>query len=175
MLRDNRFQLVTLGRLTLVGGGGEEDASLARRRFKLAVLAVLALSRRPIPRDTLLGLFWAETDEAKARHSLSNALSSLRRALGERAITTRDADVALDPDTPLDVDAIEFSDALERRDPGRAVELYGGPFLEGFHVDESPAFEQWVSRERRRLEALFLKACSEHCATLARSRRWQEC
>jgi DNA-binding SARP family transcriptional activator/tetratricopeptide (TPR) repeat protein len=175
MLRDNRFQLVTLGRLTLVGGGGEEDASLARRRFKLAVLAVLALSRRPIPRDTLLGLFWAETDEAKARHSLSNALSSLRRALGERAITTRDADVALDPDTPLDVDAIEFSDALERRDPGRAVELYGGPFLEGFHVDESPAFEQWVSRERRRLEALFLKACSEYCATLARSRRWQEC
>ena len=175
MLRDNRFQLVTLGRLTLVGGGGEEDASLSRRRFKLAVLAVLALSRRPIPRDTLLGLFWAETDEAKARHSLSNALSSLRRALGERAITTRDADVALDPDTPLDVDAIEFSDALERRDPGRAVELYGGPFLEGFHVDESPAFEQWVSRERRRLEAMFLKACSEHCATLARSRRWQEC
>ena len=175
MLRDNRFQLVTLGRLTLVGGSGEEDASLARRRFKLAVLAVLALSRRPIPRDTLLGLFWAETDEAKARHSLSNALSSLRRALGERAITTRDADVALDPDTPLDVDAIEFSDALERRDPGRAVELYRGPFLEGFHVDESPAFEQWVSRERRRLEALFLKACSEHCATLARSRRWQEC
>ena len=85
MLRDNRFRLVTLGRLTLVGGGGEEDASLSRRRFKLAVLAVLALSRRPIPRDTLLGLFWAETDEARARHSLSNALSSLRRALGERA------------------------------------------------------------------------------------------
>ena len=175
MLRDNRFRLVTLGRLTLVGGGGEEDASLARRRFKLAVLAVLALSRRPIPRDTLLGLFWAETDEARARHSLSNALSSLRRALGERAITTRDADVALDPETPLDVDALEFSEALEGRDPGRAIELYAGPFLEGFHVDESPAFEQWVSRERRRLEAMFLKACSEHCATLARSRRWQEC
>ena len=175
MLRDNRFRLVTLGRLTLVGGGGEEDASLSRRRFKLAVLAVLALSRRPIPRDTLLGLFWAETDEARARHSLSNALSSLRRALGERAITTRDADVALDPETPLDVDALEFSEALEGRDPGRAVELYAGPFLEGFHVDESPAFEQWVSRERRRLEALFLKACVEHCATLARSRRWQEC
>ena len=175
MLRDNRFRLVTLGRLTLVGEGGEEDTSLARRRLKLAVLAVLALARRPVPRDTLLGLFWAETDEARARHSLSNALSSLRRALGERAITTRDADVALDPETPLDVDALEFSDALERKDPGRAVELYEGPFLEGFHVDESPAFEQWVSRERRRLEALYTKACAEYCAVLARSRRWQEC
>ena len=57
MLRDNRFRLVTLGRLTLVGAGGEEDASLARRRLKLAVLAVLALARRPVSRDTLLGLF----------------------------------------------------------------------------------------------------------------------
>jgi DNA-binding SARP family transcriptional activator/TolB-like protein len=175
MLRDNRFQLVTLGRLTLVGAGGEEDASLARRRLKLAVLAVLALARRPVPRDTLLGLFWAEHDEGRARHSLSNALSSLRGALGERSITTRDADVALDPDTPLDVDALELAEAIEGRDFARAVELYAGSFLEGFHVDESPAFEQWVSRERRRLESLFLKACVEHCASLARSRRWPEC
>lgn len=174
-MRDNRFRLITLGRLTLVGAGGEEDPSLARRRLKLAVLAVLSLARRPLPRDTLLGLFWAEHDEGRARHSLSNALSSLRGTLGDRSITTRDADVALDPDTPLDVDAIEFTEAIESRDHARAVELYAGPFLEGFHVDESPAFEQWVSRERRRLEASFLKACAEHCASLARSRRWAEC
>jgi DNA-binding SARP family transcriptional activator len=175
MLRDNRFRLVTLGRLTLVGTGGEEDASLARRRLKLAVLAVLALARRPISRDTLLGLFWAEHDEPRARHSLSNALSSLRGALGERSITTRDAEVALDPETPLDVDAVEFIEALENKDFARAVGLYAGSFLEGFHVDESPAFDQWVSRERRRLESLFIKACSEHCGSLARSRRWIEC
>ena len=175
MLRDNRFRLVTLGRLTLVGAGGEEDASLARRRLKLAVLAVLALARRPVSRDTLLGLFWAEHDEARARHSLSNALSSLRGALGERSITTRDAEVAIDSETPLDVDAIAFTDAVENKDFARAVELYEGPFLEGFHVDESPAFEQWVSRERRRLESMFLKACAEHCGSLARSRRWAEC
>src|SRR5688572_26986047 len=175
MLRDNRFRLITLGRLTLVGAGGEEDASLARRRLKLAVLAVLALARRPVSRDTLLGLFWAETDEARARHSLSNALSSLRGALGERSITTRDSDVSLDADAPLDVDAIAFTDAIESKDFTRAVELYDGPFLEGFHVDDSPAFEQWVSRERRRLESMFLKACAEHCASLARSRRWAEC
>jgi DNA-binding SARP family transcriptional activator/TolB-like protein len=175
MLRDNRFRLITLGRLTLVGAAGEEDASLARRRLKLAVLAVLSLARRPMSRDTLLGLFWAEHDEPRARHSLSNALSSLRGALGERSITTRDAEVALDPSAPLDVDAIEFSEAIESKDHGRAVHLYDGPFLEGFHVDDSPAFEQWVSRERRRLEAMFLKACAEHCASLARSRRWVEC
>jgi DNA-binding SARP family transcriptional activator/Flp pilus assembly protein TadD/TolB-like protein len=175
MLRDNNFRLITLGRLSLVGTSGEEDASLARRRLKLAVLAVLALARRPVPRDTLLGLFWAERDESRARHSLSNALSSLRGALGERSITTRDADVALDAAAPLDVDALEFTEAFESRDYARAVDLYAGPFLEGFHVDESPAFDQWASRERRRLEAMFLKASAEHCGSLARSRRWPEC
>src|SRR5688500_18187418 len=175
MLRDNRFRLITLGRLTLVGAGGEEDASLARRRLKLAVLAVLALARRPIPRDTLLGLFWAEHDEPRARHSLGNALSSLRGALGDRSITTRDADVALDPETPLDVDAIEFTEPLAQRDHARAVEPYDGPVPEASHVAESPALAQWVSPERRRLEMMFVKACAEHCASQARPRRWPEC
>lgn len=175
MLRGNRFRLVTLGRLTLVGEAGEEDASLARRRFKLALLAVLAMARRPLSRDSLLEMFWGDQDEARARHSLSNALSSLRRALGQRAITTRDTEVALASELPLDVDALELAAAVESRDYGRAIALYSGPFLEGVHVDDSPAFEQWSSRERRRLEALFVQACAQHCAMLARARRWEEC
>lgn len=175
MLRGNRFRLVTLGRLTLVGEAGEEDASLARRRFKLALLAVLAMARRPLSRDSLLEMFWGDQDEARARHSLSNALSSLRRALGQRAITTRDTEVALASELPLDVDALELAAAVESRDYGRAIALYSGPFLEGVHVEDSPAFEQWSSRERRRLEALFVHACAQHCAMLARARRWDEC
>lgn len=175
MLRDNRFRLITLGRLTLVGGTGEEDASLAKRRFKLALLTVLAMARRPLSRDALLEMFWGDRDEARARHSLSNALSSLRRALGQRAITTRDTDVALATDLPLDVDALELMEAAEARDTARVVDLYGGPFLDGVHVDESPAFDQWIFRERRRLEAVFLQACAQQCGVLARARRWTEC
>lgn len=175
MLRGNRFRLVTLGRLTLIGDGGEEDASLAKRRFKLALLAVLALARRPVPRDVLLEMFWGDQVEARARHSLSNALSSLRGVLGQPSITNRDADVALVSEAPLGVDALDFAEAIEARDSARAVDLYGGAFLAGFYVDESTAFEQWVSRERRRLETLFLKACAQQCESLARGRRWPEC
>jgi DNA-binding SARP family transcriptional activator/TolB-like protein len=175
MLCGNRFRLITLGRLTLVGPGGEEDASLARRRFKLALLAVLAQARRPVTRDALLGMFWAEQDEARARHSLSNALSSLRRALGPRAITTREAEVALATDISFAVDALELIDAAEARDAARVVALYGGPFLDGVYIDGSPAFDQWLSRERRRLERLFVQACAQQCSALARARQWQEC
>jgi DNA-binding SARP family transcriptional activator len=63
MLRDKRFRLLTLGRLTLEGEAGEDDGALARRRSKLAVLAVLAMTRRPMTRDTLIGMFWGEQDE----------------------------------------------------------------------------------------------------------------
>jgi DNA-binding SARP family transcriptional activator/tetratricopeptide (TPR) repeat protein len=175
MLRDNRLRLLTLGRLTLVGSSGEEHESLSKRRRKLALLAVLAMARRPIARDTLVEMFWGAEDEARARHSLSNALSSLRRALGAGAIRSRDADVAVAPDAPLIVDALELADAVEGREFGRAAELYAGPFLEGFFLDDSPSFEQWMSRERRRLEGLFLQACAQECAMLARARRWAEC
>jgi DNA-binding SARP family transcriptional activator/TolB-like protein/predicted Zn-dependent protease len=175
MLRGNRFRLVTLGRLTLLGGAGDEDASLARRRAKLALLAILAMARRPVARDALLELFWGDQDEARARHSLSNALSSLRRTLGPRSITTRDTEVALVPDAPLDVDALDLADAVEAQDYTRALELYAGPFMAGVYVQDSPSFEQWVSRERRRLEALFVQACTRQCAALARSRRWPDC
>jgi DNA-binding SARP family transcriptional activator/tetratricopeptide (TPR) repeat protein len=175
MLRGKRFQLVTLGRLTLIGGDGDEDAALAKRRFKLALLAVLAMARRPVPRDTLVEMFWGDQEESRARHSLSNALSSLRRALGQGAITTRDADVAIAAEVPLDVDALDLARAIENRDFARAAEVYGGPFLNGVYIGESPAFDQWLSGERRRLEALFVQACAPQCATLARTRRWKEC
>src|SRR5687768_17133188 len=174
MLPDKDFRLVTLGRLTLLGAAGEEDASLAKRRFKLALLAVLAMARRPLARDSLLEMFWGAQNEARARHSLSNALSSLRRALGQRAITTLDADVAL-TDVSLEVDALELAAAAEAQDAARVVELYAGPFLDGVYVDDSPAFDQWVFRERRRLEAIFLGACARQCETLARARRWSDC
>jgi DNA-binding SARP family transcriptional activator len=103
--------------------------------------------------------------------SLSNALSSLRRSLGAKAITTRDADVALSPDALLSVDALELAALVECREHARAVELYGGPFLDGCYVDASSTFDQWMSRERRRVEALFLQACSQQCGALARARR----
>ncbi|MFN8582148.1 MAG: BTAD domain-containing putative transcriptional regulator, partial [Gemmatimonadaceae bacterium] len=176
MLPGNRFELITLGRLSLVGDTGEEDASLAKRRFKLALLSVLALARRPVSRERLIEMFWGDQEEARARHSLSNALSSLRRALGQRAISTRDADVSLTSDANLSVDALEFAEAAEGRDFARAAELYGGPFLDGVHLEsETAAFEQWMSRERRRLEALFVQGCAQYAPTLARARRGEEC
>lgn len=180
MMRDNDFRLLTLGRLALLGPSGIEDAELNTRRRKVALLAVLALSGtqgrpRPSSRDRLLEMFWGDQDEARARHSLSDAISHLRRVLGRQAIVTTRAEAALAPDAPLIVDAREFEQAVAHGDYAAAASLYTGPFLDGVHVGGSSSFEQWVSRERARLEELFIKACSQQCTALARARQWDEC
>src|SRR5688500_9632207 len=74
----NSPRLLTLGTLALTGAG---DAPALGPR-KLALLAYLALATRPLTRDRLAELFWGDRDDARARHSLREALSALRRALG---------------------------------------------------------------------------------------------
>ena len=172
---DNAFRLLTLGRLALVGAAGDVDEALNTRRRKVALLAVLALAKRPVSRDALVEMFWGDQDEVRARHSLSDAISHLRRVIGREAITTTRAEAALSPDAPLAVDAVELADAVARREYARAVALYEGPFLDGVYVGGAPSFEQWVARERTRLETLFLQACNKECLALARARRWEEC
>ena len=174
MLPNGRHRLVTLGRLALLGPDGAEEPSLGKQRRKLALLAVLALARRPLARDYLIELFWGEQDESRARHSLSEALSHLRRVLGRDAVTTRQADVALAAATYPMVDAHELARAAAAPDHARVVELYGGPFLDCVYLG-STSFDSWVQRERSRLEALFLQACEARCSALARARQWEEC
>ncbi len=173
-MRTNHLRLITLGRLALVAEPGDEE-SLTKRRRHLAVLAVLALSPRPVGRALLVDMFWGDEEAERARHSLSNALSSLRRLLGASAIATRQSDVSLSVDSRLRVDAIEFASACELSNWGEASGLYSGQFLDGVAVPNSPRFDAWVTRERARFERLYLQACETHCAALAHGGQSAEC
>lgn len=169
------FHLITLGRLGLESAEARDDAGLNRQRRKLAVLAVLALSRRPVSRDLLLEMFWGEQDGTRARHSLSDALSHLRRVLGPGAVSARHAEVSLAPGAPLRVDALEFIRAVEEEDDDSALSLYRGHFLEAVYVGGSPRFEQWVEGEARRLERLFCVTCERRCELLEAGGEWDAC
>ncbi|HEX5181036.1 MAG TPA: BTAD domain-containing putative transcriptional regulator [Gemmatimonadaceae bacterium] len=174
-MSDQTFRLITLGQLALIASDGSEDASLATRRRKLALLAVLATAGRPLSRSVLAETFWGDQHEERARHSLSDALSHLRRVLGRDAIASRQTDVWIAPDCRLSVDALELTAASTARDAARVVQLYGGPFMDGVCVPCSCTFEQWATRERERLERVFLAACDARCFALARARDWDEC
>ncbi|AHG89694.1 transcriptional activator domain-containing protein [Gemmatirosa kalamazoonensis] len=174
--RTGRFRLVTLGRLALLDEDGRDEPSLATRPRKLAVLAWLALrAGRRATRDRLIGVFWGGRDEDRARNSLSDALSHLRRSLGRDALCALADEVLLADGAPLDVDALELTVAAAAGDDERVTTLYAGPFLDGVYVDDAPEFDHWRDRERARLAALFARSASTRCTALARARRWDDC
>src|SRR5688572_13716882 len=143
-MQGGHFRLITLGRLALERSDGHVDerlASLNSRRRKVALLAVLSLARRGVSRDALVEMFWGDQDETRARHSLSDAISHLRRVLGRESIVATRSDIAIAPAAPLVVDAVELAaSAVGTREVSesadaliaateRTVTLYAGPFL----------------------------------------------
>jgi DNA-binding SARP family transcriptional activator/predicted ATPase len=152
-----------------------------------SLLAYLILHRhRPQPRDRLIGLFWGDRPERKARHSLSTALWHIRHCLTHQGCILSDSHtVQFDPQSDLWLDVEEFQ-VLSSSVSGyptlkpeterlqRAVALYRGDFLDGFYDD-------WIINERYRLEALFVEALvrlmvghetgGEHQAALATALR----
>lgn len=99
-------------------------------------------------RDRLVGLLWPEIDQAHARGALRKAVYVVRGALGEDAIRSRgDEEVAASADS-LWCDVAEFTEAAESNRLARALELYRGELLPGFHLPECEEFERWLDEER---------------------------
>jgi len=149
-----------------------------------ALLAYLAVEAdRPHRREALVGLLWPDWPERSARANLRNALAKLRRAIGDRAanpsflLVTRDTvQFNRASDYWLDVQAFaERVEAASTHQPGikrarhpleEAVNLYRGPFLEGFALQDSAAFDDWSLLVRERLHRQALDALCRlagHC------------
>ncbi len=150
--------------LSLFGGaylGGGETPLTGRivQRRRLALLALLASSRdRPVSRDKLIAYLWPESGATSARHSLSDSVHVIRKAVGEEAILAERDDLRLDP-AALTCDVWDFEAALEAGDLERAVGLYAGPFLDGFFIGrDSLEFESWAASERDRLARAYMGA-----------------
>jgi DNA-binding SARP family transcriptional activator/predicted ATPase len=153
------------------------DLSTDKARALLAYLAVEA--DRPHRRDALAGLLWAESPHTKALQSLRQALSGLRRALGDTdhavpfLLVSRET-VQFNPDADFWLDVAECTalSAASRAHAHRQVarclpcmrrmeemaRLYGGSFLGGFFLADSTAFEEWASLRREHLQRLVMEA-----------------
>ncbi|NLS78164.1 MAG: hypothetical protein GXY76_12985 [Chloroflexi bacterium] len=147
-----------------------------------ALLAYLAVEAdRPHRREALASLLWPERPESNARQSLSQALSALRRTLGDQAasppfllVTPQTLQFNPDSDHWLDVavyrellsacqrhkhaSVADCDECLERLH--EAAALYGGTFLSGFSLPDSAEFEEWVARQRERLHQTLMESLS---------------
>ncbi|MCC7362125.1 MAG: tetratricopeptide repeat protein [Anaerolineales bacterium] len=131
-----------------------------------ALLAYLAVTRRPHQREALAGLLWGERAEADARNNLRQALSNLRQLLAPFLMITRDS-VALDPSAAVGVDVLAFEEHFRAGGGApltpagaarlsEAAALYQGDFLAGLAVRDAPEFEDWMLAQRSRLRELAL-------------------
>jgi TolB-like protein/Flp pilus assembly protein TadD len=108
-------------------------------------------------RARIASLLWADRAESQARGSLRQTLSELRRALGSEyadALGSSAETVELDG-ARIECDVVRFEALLARGDRAaleEAVALHRGPFMEDLELRED-AFDEWLMRERRRLEA----------------------
>lgn len=119
----------------------------------LALLVYLALSPgRRRSREHLMGLFWGESTQDRARGALNETLRRLRTFLGDQRVLSEGTAVVLH-DEGLAVDALRVM-TLADRAPHEAVVLLRGEFLEGFNVKRAQELEEWMSAERRRFSTL---------------------
>jgi len=146
--------------LTLLGGfavrSAAGEAVVVPVKKAKALLAYLALHPgRPHSRDKLAALLWGDSEEAQARHSLRQALTSLRKALPgvmPEILAVDGEDLVVTP-AAIAVDVMQFDRLVKEGDRDaleQAVALYQGEFLEGFNP-RAVGFEDWLMGERNRL------------------------
>jgi predicted ATPase/DNA-binding SARP family transcriptional activator len=152
-------------------------------RQTAALLAYLAYHRErpPAARETLIDIFWPESDPDAGRQNLSRALSYLRPPLEPPGVPSGAVIVAdrvtvrLNPDAvTTDVAAFDASLLEAARAAGppaqqealaRAVALYRGPLL-------PTNTDDWVLREREWLAERYFQGLEKLLALLATGADW---
>ncbi len=143
-------QLFLLGGIELRGIPADDADRLLAQSKVVALLAYLALSPpgRHQRRDRLVGLLWPELDQSHARAALRKSVHLVRGALGANALLTRgDEELALTPGS-LWCDAVELQATSDTGRLGRAVDLYRGDLMPGFHLSECADFDAWLEDQR---------------------------
>ncbi|MBK8902967.1 MAG: alpha/beta fold hydrolase [Anaerolineaceae bacterium] len=127
------------------------------RRKARALLAYLAVTQKPHPRETIVALFWPDHDQQQGRADLSRILSNLRTVLGTDYILADRDQVALNEKAALVVDVNHFRHQLGRcretagqemdddwlQNLAAAAACYQADFLAGFTLPDCPAFDEW--------------------------------
>jgi DNA-binding SARP family transcriptional activator/Tfp pilus assembly protein PilF len=176
-----------------------EDA-IARFGVKAAraLLAYLVLhAQAPCRREALAGLLWPDQPERTALQNLRQALSWLRKAIGDQMadppfLNIDRETIQFNPESDYWLDVAAFEELIVTcashdhrrvetctpcmRRLQEAVALYRGDFMSGFSLP-SASFEDWLVAERERLHRLALDvlrdlaACCEQCGEYEQAMR----
>jgi PAS domain S-box-containing protein len=151
-------------RLTTFGGLAFQDRSGAAVKIPTRKTAAMAafLAMQPgkkFRRERLANVFWGDKTDAQARHSLSQALSDLKRILGEDTILSDGQFIQVNVEA-IEADAFDMARLANQRKLEAltvAEQLYQGDFLAGMELEQEE-FDAWMLSERERLRQLAHRA-----------------
>ncbi len=150
----NVIVLRVLGLLEVLAPDQRRLLSVSSQPKRVALLTYLAVSDHGSfkRRDRLLGVFWPEVEEERARHALRQALYVLRQAMGSEVIESRGNEELRLASDRLWCDVTAFERAVADGDHREALGWYAGELLPGFHLEGAREFAHWLDTERTRLE-----------------------
>ena len=176
---DSRLSLLLFGGFELSAGDGRPVPIPVRKAR--ALLAWLAMQPgHDHSRDRLAAFLWSDVGDGRARHSLRQALSALRKAspVISGALAAGHDHIRLERDV-IDVDVLSLERRLDSTPEAAGqwlIENYRGDLLEGMYL-QSPPFDEWLLERREyfrrqvceRFEAALMHALdSKHYADAIR-------
>lgn len=129
--------------------GVDAPRLLTRHKNFTLFLYLVCAGRRGRSQDQLIGVLWPDKAQARARRSVTVAISTLRGCLGPGVIMSEGAQFWIEPAlVGLDIDQLEaLIKAGKWREANDLLPATAG-FLDGFGSDVS-AYEDWLGTERR--------------------------
>ncbi len=163
-VKSNRLGITLFGSLQITSDK-KPIRGIASDKVRGLLVFLAIEADRPHRRDFLAEMFWPNKPRGVARNNLKQAISNLRKVLGDREATppfliiSRD-EIQFNLESPHRFDVNEFSELLEacanhshQEGDGcedceellkQASELYRGEFLAQFTLPDSQAFEEWA-------------------------------
>ena len=135
----------------------------------LAMLYYLTVQGQPVPRKELEHLFWGPG----SGESLRQALHHLRGLPGAERWLQTGSDVCVQTHSDLKA----FETAVNCEQHRQALEIWptvpasagSSVLLQGFTLESTPAFGDWLEFERARVAMLYLESLERHAFELERS------
>ncbi|MGD8814698.1 MAG: DUF2791 family P-loop domain-containing protein, partial [Anaerolineales bacterium] len=157
-MSDLQIRLLGQFKVTLQG---EVVSNFASDKVRALLAYLVSESNVPHRRETLAHLLWPDKPDATARASLRQALSNLRKALGDHQadpphllISRQDIQFNSKSDAWIDVAVLTRNHAPEKASSQNVHhfdeihDIYQGVFLAGFNLPESLPFDEWVLLKR---------------------------
>ncbi len=161
---NNELIMSFMGGTQITLGADDLTASLPTKAQALLCYAVL--SRRTLRRQEVVGMFWGNSTEERARTSLRVALRRMNEQGLEPFLNPTRHMLTFRWHTQYRCDVEAFEQLLRNADVGngrihplilqQALDLYRGDFLHGFDLLDAPDFDLWMLAQRERFRQMAL-------------------